>query len=143
MMTRVLGSKYFWRLLLISSILVFTKWFFYNKPINIETYRQIENGMSQAEAEALLGGPPGWYMSRDRDYVRGPLLPERAFTPGGFVYPDGTIMKGWAGNDGLILLWFDREGKGTAKQFVPVFSPGADPDYFSEQAVSLLRHLLN
>lgn len=47
-----------------------------NSPINVENFNRIQEGMTQAEVEAILGGPPGsytkrpvvWYASRITSY---------------------------------------------------------------------------
>jgi hypothetical protein len=52
-------------------------------------FGKIEEGMSQAEVEALLGGPPG-------DYTTGPT----------FVLSSSYSM----GEPGTILIWHDDDG---------------------------------
>jgi hypothetical protein len=70
-------------------------------------YDRIEVGMSQAEVEAILGGPPG-------DFRTGPVLWPEGENPGCVTgtdpegAPGGTL--GWSGDDGIIRVGFDRNG---------------------------------
>jgi hypothetical protein len=64
-------------------------------------YDRIENGITQEDVEAILGGPPGDY--RTQSY---PIN----FHCGSWGPPSGR-MEEWLGNDGNIWVVFDEENK--------------------------------
>ena len=76
--------------------------------ISIDSYNQIQEGMSQAEVEAILGGPPGDYSSRKW------AGETRVGFPGGIlsIGPlDNDRAKNWSGEELTITLWFDPAGR--------------------------------
>ena len=70
-------------------------------PINEANFAKIKVvGMSQAEVESLLGGPPGAYTSRPYMFGRSRIV------------PTGTAAtKEWLGDGGLIFVDFDKDAK--------------------------------
>ncbi len=71
--------------------------------VSREQFQKIEDGMTRAEVEAIIGGPPG-------DYTPGPHL---GFT-GSFPY---ATCDSWAGNGGMIWVRFDDTGHAHWRQF--------------------------
>jgi hypothetical protein len=59
---------------------------------------RIEEGMRQEEVEAILGGPPGDFMTDD------------AITYADPVWHDGERCEFWSGDEGQILVRFDGQG---------------------------------
>jgi hypothetical protein len=68
--------------------------------IDREHWEAIQEGMSQAEVEALLGQPPG-------EYLTAPVV----YTEPWIEWPEGERAEDWAGNEGLIRVYFDEAGK--------------------------------
>ena len=71
-----------------------------SRLIDREHCARIKKGMSHAEVEAILGGPPGDFRTAFVDYWMSPRLPP----------PDGGRMEDWLGNGGAISVAFDEQG---------------------------------
>src|SRR5262249_32530748 len=84
--------------------------------IDLETFEHIDVGLTEAEVERMLGAPAGWYASPRRREL-GRLLRREFFSAQGVRHDDGFVTRGWASDDGLILVTFDREGKVSCKEF--------------------------
>ena len=74
-------------------------------PVNSAAWCKIKNGMTQAEAEKMLGGPPGDYRTR----------PGQANIDSG----DDISWAAWFGDEAVIWVWFDH-GVACAKILSPV-----------------------
>ncbi len=81
--------------------------------IDEHSYRRIKKGMTLAEAEAIIGVPPGVYTQRSTEYKyhRGPpfktsvaelLEAEKLLAP---------EIRSWYGNAGFIWVEFDEDGR--------------------------------
>lgn len=75
-------------------------------------FARIEEGMTAAEVEAILGGPPGDYRT---------IPPPRTsfslgVSLGGYSM---VIEKDWQGNEGDVLVGFDDTGHVVRKDFSP------------------------
>jgi hypothetical protein len=80
--------------------------------INKDSFDQIKRGMTRQEVEAILKRPPGDYtdrrVNRIADYaVCGAEIPEWSY-------------REWIGDDGIIILAFDEEGRVGYTQFIAV-----------------------
>jgi hypothetical protein len=75
--------------------------------IDQEHCDRIEVGMRQAEVEAILGGPPGDFTTEYVVYLD-PVCPY------GFV---DESWESWSGNEGQILVSFDKRGAVRWRQF--------------------------
>src|SRR5262249_15470800 len=90
--------------------------------INLATVERIQKGMTLAEVEAILGVPAG-------DYTTGPTTSHC----NGWMGPGD---KEWAGDEGVIAVWFDREGKISGADFAPV-SPRTGLTWFEKLQIWL------
>jgi outer membrane protein assembly factor BamE (lipoprotein component of BamABCDE complex) len=74
------------------------------RPIDWEHFERIKEGMSGAEVEAILGGPPGDYHTENIFYHSfGVTSKGQRDTPIGYEW--------WCGNKGAIVIRFDEQGK--------------------------------
>lgn len=64
------------------------------------TFERVKEGMTRAEVEATVGGPPG-------DYSGGRAFPRRAWADSWAPDPGGTS---WVAVDGELMVWFDPAG---------------------------------
>jgi hypothetical protein len=71
--------------------------------VTLATRTLIRPGMSQAEVEAVLGGPPGDYATRPLVYTRNELEIE------GDIW--GPRSATWRADDGRLLVVFAEAGK--------------------------------
>jgi hypothetical protein len=72
-----------------------------------EAFAQIKPGMTRAEVEALVGGPPG-------DYGSYFISPSRGFMSTGLVIgPPGSVEERWCDDHHLFYVFFDRAGYAT------------------------------
>jgi hypothetical protein len=92
--------------------------------ITRENFDRIEVGMTLAEVEAILGGPP-------REEATGPFVPRDGdpdsvwithefmviIGPGAPAFP---ADRGWAAHSLLVWVTFDAEGRVSAKNCLPV-----------------------
>lgn len=78
--------------------------------IDPATASRIARGMTEAEVDAVIGAPEG-------SYGRGSFLGRQEFdifkTIGG-----STKRKRWSGEDGMILVWFDSQGRVMLAEYV-------------------------
>lgn len=86
---------------------VFLSWYFSHpsaprRQLAHENFKSIHKGMSQAEVEELLGGPPGNYGR----YVSGGSL----MTCEGYIYPPGSIEKIWCDDSNRFEIYFNTSG---------------------------------
>ena len=68
-----------------------------------ENFPQVRTGMSQAEVEQLLGGPPGNYGR----YPHGASM----MTLEGYLSPAGAVEKVWCDDTCRFEIYFDAEGR--------------------------------
>jgi hypothetical protein len=70
-------------------------------PVNRVNSERIKEGMTQAEVETILGGPPGDYRT----------LPRKAlFFMDVTSWPPGLSVEMWVGDTGDVLVGFTAEG---------------------------------
>jgi len=78
--------------------------------IDPATASRIARGMSEAEVDAVIGAPEG-------SYGRGSILGRQEFdifkTIGG-----SAKRKRWSGERGIILVWFDSQGRVMLAEYV-------------------------
>jgi hypothetical protein len=90
------------------ALFVLRAWIFPSSGVNYGNFRCIAEGMSQAEVEALMGGPGGPYdPTRKWQWGSYRLIGERG--AGSQLY--------WAGEDSLICVWFDATGCVSGAEF--------------------------
>jgi hypothetical protein len=87
--------------------------------VNLEAFILIQDGFTEPQVEELLGGPAGWYADETTRPVGGPLLTRDVFTRAGVVQENGSTLKGWATNRGVIIVTFDVEGQVIDKYLNP------------------------
>jgi len=73
-------------------------------PVTFTNYERISTGMTRAEVEQILGGPPGDYRTR-------PVL---TLLPSG----GGLRWAVWQGNEGTAEVSFDRSGSVILRRFL-------------------------
>jgi hypothetical protein len=79
--------------------------------MNEATFDRVEVGMSEADVNALLGGPAGDYTTMN--VLQAPVRP---------MGRTGTTPTGWFGNEGTIVIGFDEDRRVAWKQFINVVS---------------------
>jgi hypothetical protein len=78
--------------------------------IDQEHCDRIEDGMSQAEVEAILGGPPGDFRTRETAYG----------TPGMLYHPivDGGFTLTWFADGGKVsVIFLEKDGRAMENWF--------------------------
>jgi hypothetical protein len=87
--------------------------------IDRAAYDRIRPGMTQAQVEAVLGGPPGDYGAHDlEDYTQ---------TGGdGRLLEVGRVER-WVGKTAFVSVEFDDRGAVTAKELIEIREQGAPP----------------
>jgi hypothetical protein len=101
------------------------------RAIDRESYERLEVGMTRAEVEDLLGGPPCNRLAEPCDvWVPSPAGLRSADlqpgTPNVRFFPElagGESEAVWVGEDGLIALRFDEDGRLREKYFSEVVVP--------------------
>jgi hypothetical protein len=78
-------------------------------PISQAGCDRINQGMTLAEVEVILGGPAGDYHASDRPVVVS-LLP---------APPPGLVNKAWIGNDGAVVVHLDQNDRVRYVHFAP------------------------
>jgi hypothetical protein len=73
------------------------------KQLNRDRFDQIRLGMSQAEVEAILGGPPGDYGR----YRWGTAM----MTCEGSPQPPGSVEVAWFDDSSRFEVFFNRQGR--------------------------------
>jgi hypothetical protein len=68
----------------------------------VENFPSIRNGMSQAEVETLLGGPPGYYGQYPGGTGR--------MTAEGVISPPGSVERIWHDDSNRFEIYFDSGG---------------------------------
>jgi hypothetical protein len=91
-----------------------------SRLIDREHYDRIKLGMSRAEVEAVLGGPPGDFTTEDVSY-KVPDSDLAIFTVGPYEF--------WAGNDGDIWVAFDEQGDVRRRDFGGAVSTPKTPPW--------------
>jgi hypothetical protein len=81
-------------------------WIFWPRPQLIPGgFEKVKVGMTLAEVETVLGGPPGVYCS-DRAYAN--------YTTSGVKGKrDSSIIHEWVGAENCIAVWFNADGQST------------------------------
>jgi hypothetical protein len=76
---------------------------------------KIKRGMTLAEVEAILGGPPGNYASNYTGLGTGYAGPG-----GALIVFDVQERTTWAGDDGMLTVFLDNDGRVRKTQFYEV-----------------------
>jgi hypothetical protein len=71
------------------------------RRLNRAGLSQLRLGMTQAQVESLLGGPPGNYGR----YARGMMTLE------GYSAPPGAVERIWCDDSNRLEIYFDAEGR--------------------------------
>ena len=79
--------------------------------IDPATASRIARGMTEAEVDAVVGAPEG-------SYGRGAFLGRQEFDIFKSIV-GSTKRKRWSGEQGIILVWFDSQGRVMAAEYVP------------------------
>jgi hypothetical protein len=82
-----------------------------------ENYPLVRLGMSQAEVEELLGGPPGNYGR----YANGKSM----MTLEGYIPPAGAAERVWCDDSNRLEIYFDAEGRVVGHHRRAVYSQSA------------------
>jgi hypothetical protein len=103
-----LRSRRFWAVALVVALgAALLAWFALIWPsgraLNVAGFDQLREGMTQAEVEALLGGPPGDY-GRHRSG-------ESLMTEEGYISPPGSFEQLWYDDGHRFEVYFDAGGK--------------------------------
>jgi hypothetical protein len=101
-----------------------------SRLIDAEHCGRIKEGMSQAEVEAILGGPPGDFRTKPVEYWHTCPLPHD-------FECDGGRWEWWTGDDGQIELLFDRHDQARFSWF----ATGSDPPSLAERVRAWLRRV--
>jgi hypothetical protein len=85
-------------------------------PVNRAAFERMEVGMTQAEVLAILGGPPGDYLTRPNGWRR----------PHAKSLPPAVLAERWMGDEGDVSVVFTPGGVVADVQFdaVPPDDPG-------------------
>jgi hypothetical protein len=73
------------------------------RRLNVDAFPLVRTGMTQAEVEGLLGGPPGNYGR----HAGG----EGMMTLEGYIAPAGSVERLWCDDANRFEIYFDREGR--------------------------------
>jgi hypothetical protein len=104
-------------------------------PVTEAASERIKPGMTRAEVEAILGGPPGEY--RTRIYPEpDEYLPSSGWVSDGFR---GWKAGEWQGDEGKVSIYFDSSDSVFTTRFNPVVPRNAGTFAF---VVARLRYLL-
>jgi hypothetical protein len=82
-------------------------------PVTRSAFEQIEAGMPLAQAQAILGGPPGDYSTEPTEPVSERQSVER------LRRDFGAPGLCWDGNEGSVWLLLDSRGRVEVCEFVP------------------------
>jgi hypothetical protein len=88
-------------------------------PVNRIAYEQVEEGMTLAEVEGILGGPAGWYATEDVTCGGG---------CGNWSGVDGKefVRKLWVGNRVSVDVAINQEGRVEHKRVKEMFPAQAN-----------------
>jgi hypothetical protein len=78
------------------------------RQLQTQNFPSVRAGMTQAEVERLLGGPPGKY-GRYANGICGPPTAE------GFLVPPGSVEKIWCDDANWFEIYFDAQGRVVAR----------------------------
>ena len=73
------------------------------RNLKVENFSRVEYGMTQAEVEELLGGPPGNYGA----HAGGGNL----MTMEGYVHPNDAVERVWCDDSHRFEIYFDAGGR--------------------------------
>jgi hypothetical protein len=113
--------------LLVIALIVFGTLFAILSPrhcsVTRGAFNRIEVGMTRAEVETILGGPPGDYSSIPTDPISETWSidgPANGFLSNGFLLKDegGMTCLRWDGNDGAVWLVVDERELVVVRDFV-------------------------
>jgi hypothetical protein len=77
------------------------RWLTAPPPLNVAGFDQVRAGMTMAEVESILGGPPGDYGRYDGNAM---------MTMEGTFGPPGAVEVLWFDDDNRLEVWFDQSG---------------------------------
>jgi hypothetical protein len=118
-------SKTLWMAVFILPVLTFACLVMWSNPpshhtrINRASFQEISPGWTEETVEDFLSTRPGWFASKGMR-PDGAVFGHALFSPGGVTHSDGSISKGWASDDGIILVFFDTHRKVKGKNFYGV-----------------------
>jgi hypothetical protein len=101
-------SRRHWLYLLLAAIMAvvaaggWVYWLEVRPGITRQNAARIQDGMTIAEVEALLGGPAGDYQTPGRPHTTYMYH---------YAHPVGSVEKKWIGDEGLAIVAFDSEGR--------------------------------
>ena len=72
--------------------------------LRVENYPEVRVGLSQAEVEELLGGPPG-------NYGRYARVGESMVTCEGYLVPPSSVEQIWCDDSTRFEIYFDERGR--------------------------------
>jgi hypothetical protein len=89
--------------LLLAGIVLLLAWIaaLQARHLNVENFSEIRPGMTQAEVERLLGGPPGNYGRYSQCIM----------TLEGYIAPPGSVEKRWRDDAHCFEIYFDQEDR--------------------------------
>ena len=91
-------------------------------PVTKEAYDRIEEGMSRAQVEAILGGPPRDYRNQPTQMGWSTRVEVERSGP---YLPDAREAD-WFGDEGDVCVWFAPDGRVSCKAYIgtePVGGP--------------------
>jgi len=100
------GRRVVWivRLLALAGTVLLLAWIVSRdagRRLNREGFSQLRLGMTQAEVESLLGGPPGNYGRYDDRFAE--------MTMEGYERPPGSVERVWCDDAHRFEIYFDQE----------------------------------
>jgi hypothetical protein len=103
-------------------------------PVNRAACERIKEGMTQAEVEAILGGPSGDY--RTRPYAPNTLFPFIATS-----WRTPFVQERWLGDEGTIFVYYHvQDSPGPGKVMEASFEPA---ESYNPGLIAIARWRLN
>ena len=107
--------------LLLAGVILSFVWLRASQRLNVENFSQIQQGMTQAEVEKLLGGPPGNY---------GRYSEKSGFmTLEGYFAPAGSVEKVWCNDKHRFEVYFDQDGQVVGQHKRAGYEQGSAPSW--------------
>jgi hypothetical protein len=76
-------------------------------PVTLENYRRIKAGMSRAETEAILGGPPGDYSTGPTNSIHEHMMSTQVMANDGRPVWDDYVSGEWRSDAQSVYVIFD------------------------------------